>query len=200
MVRRDREQETHKAKIFSPTDTSSLRIGTQSTVGTQQRVLLMRGAEKEIYVWCGCSAAVSVYPECRWCAWSAEYSGTWGPSLQPGVPMSSYCCTDVLSQKPPTENDTTASTTRTKYGHEYYNILFFFQQIRLNWQKTKRWNQIHTDLCRELLQVQDLQSISWLGSERHQLLPSLHGHNTDLKTVIILARVWNSMCNVDTFN
>lgn len=31
MVRRDSEQDTHKAKIFSPTDTSSLRTGTQST-------------------------------------------------------------------------------------------------------------------------------------------------------------------------
>lgn len=108
MVRRDREQDTHRAKIFSPTDTRSLRIGTQSTVDTQQRELWRRDAR------CGCSAAVSIYPVCRWCAWSAEYSGTWGPSQQPWGPMSSYCCTDVLSQTPPTENTTTASTISTR--------------------------------------------------------------------------------------
>lgn len=36
MVRRDSEQDTHRAKIFSPTDTSSLRTGTQSTEGREQ--------------------------------------------------------------------------------------------------------------------------------------------------------------------
>lgn len=141
----------------------------------------MRGAEKE-KVWCGCSAAVRVYPECRWCAWSAEYSGTWGPSLQPGVPMSSYCCTDVLLQKPPTGNDNNRINSQNQIRRWILqHTSFFFNKLDWIDKKTERWNQIHTDLCRELLQVQDLQSISWLGSERHQLLPSLHGHNTDLK-------------------
>lgn len=199
MVRRDREQETHKAKIFSPTDTSSLRIGTQSTVGTQQRVLLMRGAEKEIYAWCGCSAAVSVYPECRWCAWSAEYSGTWGPSLQPGVPMSSYCCTDVLSQKPPTENDTTASTTRTKYGHEYYNILFF---NKLDWIDKKPRDEIKSTLTSaESSSRYRISRVSPdLVLKGISCSPLCMATILTWKTVIILARVWNSMCNVDTFN
>ena len=43
MVRSDSEQDTHKAKIFSPTDTSSLRTGTQSTEGTEQ--IMSRKAE-----------------------------------------------------------------------------------------------------------------------------------------------------------
>lgn len=52
MVRRDREQDTHKAKIFSPMDTSSLRTGTQSTVGTKQQVLKMRSVQKDRYSMC----------------------------------------------------------------------------------------------------------------------------------------------------
>lgn len=38
-----------------------------------------------------------------------------------------------------------------------------------------------SDLSSEFPQVQDLQSISRLGFKSHQVLSSLHGHNTDLK-------------------
>lgn len=50
MTRRDREQETHMAKIFSPTDTSSLRTGTQSTVGhTAERKMHEMQGKKPLY-------------------------------------------------------------------------------------------------------------------------------------------------------
>lgn len=47
---------------------------------------------------------------------------------------------------------------------------------------SQSWS-VLTDLSGKFPQVQDLQSVSRLGFERHQLLSSLHGHNTNLRRI-----------------
>lgn len=47
---------------------------------------------------------------------------------------------------------------------------------------SQSWS-VLTDLSGDFPQVQDLQSISRLGFKRHQLLSSLHGHNTNLRRI-----------------
>lgn len=166
MVRRDREQETHNAKIFSPMDTSSLRTGTQSTTDTKHPGSETHQEVNEVHWWCGGGGGkCAVYPVCRWYAWSAEYWGTWQPILQPWVPMFSYCYTGAPLQESPADNISKCIRCQNKE----------------KWKIQTNREESFSDLCRELLQVQDLQCVPRFSFKGHQMLPSLHGHNADLK-------------------
>lgn len=55
-----------------------------------------------------------------------------GPACSPESPCLHTVVLMFFRKNLLQETITTASTPRTKYGDEYYNILFFFQQIRLN--------------------------------------------------------------------
>lgn len=114
---------------------------------------------------------------------------TWAASFTQSVD-------DTHGQLDTEEHESPSCSPETPGLHAVMLVLFSKHfLLREQGQEQKMWRYVklkkkkavamtlinHHHLCRKLLQVQDLQSVSWPGLKRHQLLPSLRGHNTDLK-------------------